>query len=115
LKFSRVHRESCCRIFRFRFFLFQEIDMSQKVAFLVSGMSSAVGCLSVLALMLGVAASTALAGGGGPPNIALFVPEMDPAGAAGALALVTGGLLMVTDRLFRMRRRLEPASSSSKQ
>jgi hypothetical protein len=47
-----------------------------------------------LALVLGVCASTAFAGG--PP---LPVPEIDPGSIAGALTVLTGGMLMLTDRL----------------
>jgi hypothetical protein len=31
-------------------------------------------------------------------------PEMDPQTAAGALALLSGGVLLLTDRFYRLRR-----------
>jgi hypothetical protein len=46
-----------------------------------------------LALVLGAGAATAYAGGPAP------APEIDPGSIAGALTVLTGGMLMLTDRL----------------
>jgi hypothetical protein len=46
-----------------------------------------------LALVLGACAGTAFAGGPLP------APEIDPGSIAGALTVLTGGMLMLTDRL----------------
>ena len=46
-----------------------------------------------LLLIVGATASSALAGVGPPP-----VPEIDPGSMASALALLAGGLLMLTGR-----------------
>jgi hypothetical protein len=51
-----------------------------------------------LGLVVMACAGTALAGGGPPPD----APEIDAGGLVSALSLLTGGVLLLTDR-FRRR------------
>jgi hypothetical protein len=52
-----------------------------------------------LGLALSMSAGVARAGGGGSHG----VPEVDPASALSALTLLTGGFLLITDRIRRAR------------
>jgi hypothetical protein len=53
-----------------------------------------------LGLALSMSAGVARAGGGGGSH---GVPEVDPASALSALTLLTGGFLLITDRIRRAR------------
>lgn len=59
-----------------------------------SGVTRAVALL----LLIAAASSSALAGGPLPA-----APEIDPGSMGGALTLLTGGVLMLTDRVRRRR------------
>lgn len=51
-----------------------------------------------LALMLAALNSTAFAGAGPPPPHPHDVPEIDPGSVLSAVTLLTGGLMVLTDR-----------------